>query len=69
MAEYTYRKNPESPLGYVLDLRQWDTLVVIGEDEEDEHWWLVEDRNGQVGYVPVVFVMAIFYKRLVEQEE
>ena len=30
---------------------------------------LVEDRNGQVGYVPVVFVMANFYKSLVEQEE
>ena len=36
-------------------MRQWDTLVVKGEHVENEYWWLVDDRNGQVGYIPVRF--------------
>ena len=27
--------------------------------DENEHWWLVEDGKGQVGYEPVVYLMII----------
>ena len=40
-------------------MRQWDTLAVKGEHGENEHWWLVEDGNGQVGYAPVAFLVVI----------
>ena len=46
MATHTYTRNPESPLGKEIDLQQWDTLIFKGEHVENEHWRLVEDRNG-----------------------
>ena len=52
MATHTYTRNPESTLGKEIDLQQWDTLVFKGKHAENEHWRLVEDRNGQVGYAP-----------------
>ncbi len=33
---------------------QWDTLIFKGE-----HWRLVEDRHGQVGYAPAAFLVVI----------
>ncbi len=30
-----------------------------GEHAENEHWRLVEDRNGQVGYAPAAFLVVI----------
>ena len=59
MATHTYTKNQDSPIGKEIDLRQWDTLIVTGEHGENEHWWLVEDRNGHVGYAPVTFLAVI----------
>ena len=41
------------------DLQQWDTLIFKGEHAENEHWRLVEDRNGQVGYAPAAFLVVI----------
>ena len=29
------------------------------EHEDNEHWWLTEDKKGHVGYVPVPYVMII----------
>ena len=52
-------KNQESPVGKEIDLRQWDTLIFKGEHSENEHWSLVEDRNGQVGYAPAGFLVVI----------
>ena len=40
-------------MGEELVFNQWDTLVYLMGNEENKHWWLVEDDNGQVGYVPV----------------
>ncbi len=48
MATHAYTRNPESPLGKEIDIQQWDTLIFKGEHAENEHWTLVEDRNGQV---------------------
>ena len=56
MATHAYTRNPESPLGKEIDLQQWDTLIFKGEHAENEHWRLVEDRNGQVGYAPAAFL-------------
>ena len=59
MATSAYARNPESPLGKEIDLQKWDTLIFKGEHAENEHWRLVEDRNGQVGYAPAAFLMVI----------
>ena len=59
MAIHTYTRNTESPLGKEIDLQQWETLIFKGEHAENEHWRLVEDRNGQVGYAPAAFLVVI----------
>ena len=59
MATHAYTRNPESPIGKEIDLQQWDTLVFKGEHAENEHWRLVEDRYGQVGYAPAAFLVVI----------
>ena len=61
-------RNPESPLGKEIDLQQWDTLIFKGEHAENEHWRLVEDRNGQVGYAPAAFLMVILDTTAEEEE-
>ena len=33
--------------------------MYLMEREENKPWWLVEDGNGQVGYVPVAYIMII----------
>ena len=67
MATRAYTRNPESPIGKEIDLQQWDTLVFKGEDADNEHWRLVEDRNGQVGYAPAAFLVVI--RDTTEEEE
>ena len=47
LATQEYKKNPDSPVGEELDFKQGDTLVFLIEREENTHWWLVEDGNGQ----------------------
>ena len=68
MATHAYTKEQESPVGKAIDLRQWDTLIYKGEHAENEHWRLVEDRNGQVGYAPAAFLVVILDTTAEEQE-
>ena len=68
MATHAYTRSPESPLGKEIDLQQWDTLIFKGEHAENEHWRLVEDRNGQVGYAPAAFLMVILDTTAEEEE-
>ena len=68
MATHTYTRNPESPLGKEIDLQQWETLIFKGEHAENEHWRLVEDRHGQVGYAPAAF-LVIIPDTIAEEEE
>ena len=68
MATHAYTKNQESPVGKEIYLRQWDTLIFKGEHAENEHWRLVEDRNGQVGYAPAGFLVVILDTIAEEQE-
>ena len=68
MATHAYTRNPESPLGKEIDLQQWETLIFKGERAENEHWRLVEDRNGQVGYAPAAFLVVIVNTTAEEEE-
>ena len=68
MATHAYTKNQKSPVGKEIDLRQWDTLIFKGQHAENEHWSLVEDRNGQVGYAPAGFLVVILDTTAEEQE-
>ena len=68
MSTHAYTRNPESPIGKEIDLQQWNTLVFKGEHAENEHWRLVEDRYGQVGYAPAAFLVFIL-DTTVEEEE
>ena len=63
-----YTRNPESPLGKEIDLQQWETLIFKGEHAENEHWRLVEDRHGQVGYAPAAFLVVILDMTAEEEE-
>ena len=36
--------------------------------DDNEHWWLVEDRRGQVGYVPAAYLMLIIDETRQEEE-
>ena len=68
MATHAYTRNPASPIGKEIDLQQWDTLIFKGEHAENEHWRLVEDRNGQVGYAPAAFLVVILDTTAKEEE-
>ena len=68
MATHAYTRNQESPIGKEIDLQQWDTLVFKGEHAENEHWRLVEDRYGQVGYAPAALLVVILDTTAEEEE-
>ena len=53
LAKHGYKKNPDGPVGNELDLNEGDTVVYLMKHDDNEHWWLVEDGKGHVGYVPV----------------
>ena len=55
-------------MGEDLDFNQGDALVCLLEHEGNKHWWLVEDGNGQVGYVSVAYLMIIIDETLHEEE-
>ena len=67
LAMKLYTNNPDSPLGNELDLQQGDTLSYIMEHEDNGHWWLAEDNKGQVGYVPVAYLMIIMDEAVQEE--
>ena len=68
MATHAYTKNQETPIGKEIDLQQWATLIFKGEHAENENWSLVQDRTGQVGYVPAGFLVVILDTTTEEQE-
>ena len=51
-----------------IDLQQWDTLIFKRGHTENENWSLVQDRTGQVGYVPAGFLVVILDTTTEEQE-
>ena len=36
--------------------------------DDNEHWWLTENGNGQVGYVPAAYLMIIIDETLQEED-
>ena len=68
MATHAYTKNQESHIGKEIDLQQWNTLIFKREHAENENWSLVQDRTGQVGYVPAGFLVVILDTTTEEQE-
>ena len=65
---HAYTRNHESPLGKEIDLQQWETLIFKGEHADNQHWRLVEYRNGQVGYAPAAFLVVILDTTAEEEE-
>ena len=51
------QEEPDSPLGNEIDLQQGDVLSYLMEHEDNEHWLLAEGSKGEVGYVPVSYLM------------
>ena len=43
-------------------------MVYLMKHNDNEHWWLVYDEKGQVGYVPVAYLMIIIDETLHEEE-
>ena len=68
LAMHRYEKNPDGPVGNELDLNEGDTVVYLMKNDDNEHWWLVEDGNGQVGYVPASYLMIIVDETHQEEE-
>ena len=64
LATHSYKKNPNGPVGNELDLKEGDTLVYLMDHDDNESWWLAEDVNGQVGYVPAAYLMIILDETL-----
>ena len=48
-------------------MNEGDTLVYLMTNENNEHWCLAEDGNGQVGYVPAAYLKII--RDVTRQEE
>ena len=68
LATHRYEKNPDGPVGNELYLNEGDTVVYLMKNDDNEHWWLVEDGKGQVGYVPAAYLMIIVDETPQEEE-
>ena len=68
LATHRYQKNPDGPVGNELDLNERETLVYSTKHDDNEHWWLAESGNGQVGYVPAACLMIIIDETLQEKD-
>ena len=49
-------------------MNQGNQSIFKGQHPENEHWSLVEDRNGEVGYAPAGFLVVILDTTAEEQE-
>ena len=61
LAKFNYKKNPGSPLGAELNLKQGEKLVYLEVHADNEHWWLAENNDGEVGYVPAGYMMVLIH--------
>ena len=68
LATHSYRKNLDGPVGNKLDLNEGKTFVYLMKHDDNEHWWLAEDGKGQVGYVPLAYLMIIIDETLQEED-
>ena len=68
LATHRYEKNPDGPVGNELDLNEGDTVVYLMNHDDNEHRWLVDDGEEQVGYVPAGYLMIIIDETRQEEE-
>ena len=68
LATHVYEKNPDGPVGNELDLNEGDTVFYLMKHDDNDHWCLVEDGKGQVGYVPAAYHMIIIDATRQEEE-
>ena len=68
LATHSYKNNPNGPVGNELDLKEGYMSVYLMEHDDNESWWLAEDVNGEVGYVPAAYLMIILDEFLHEEE-
>ncbi|XP_072034371.1 uncharacterized protein [Amphiura filiformis] len=60
LAKYTYKANPNSPLGEPeLPLTQGQKVALIAKHPNNDQWWKVRADDGNQGYIPATYVMAI----------
>ena len=55
-------------MGNELHLNECDTVVYLMKHDDNEHWWLVEDGKGHVGYVSAAYLMIIIYETHQDEE-
>ena len=55
-------------MGNELGLNEGGAVVYLMTHDENEHWWLVDDGRGQMGYVPVAYLVIIIDETLQEEE-
>ena len=67
LATNSYKKDPDSPLWNEIYLQQGDVLSYIMEHGDNEQWWLAEYSKGEVGYVPVAYLMMIVDETVQEE--
>ena len=58
IAKYAYSANPDSPLGRELSVKKGDALNFLKSHEDNENWWLAENVDGEVGYVPMSYMLV-----------
>ena len=68
LATHGYKKNPESPVGNELDVKEGHTLVYLMKHDYNEFWSLAKDGKGHVGYVPAAYLMIILEDTPQEEE-
>ena len=68
LATHIYKKNPDGPVGNVLDLSEGETVVYLMKHDHNDHWWLAENGKGQVGYVPAAYIMITVDETLQEED-
>lgn len=58
LARYSYKSNPNSPLGKELNMKPGDRFVL---KEKAEMWWLVQNSEGEEGFVPASYMVVSFF--------
>ena len=58
MAKFSYKANPNSPLGKELSCTQKDKLTFISCHPKNEAWWVTENQEGEQGYVPASYMLV-----------
>lgn len=59
IAKYAYSANPDSPLGRELSVKKGDALSFLKSHQDNNSWWLAENIDGEIGYVPMSYMLLL----------